>query len=40
VRIIAGLRDADYGLRNFVFADPDGSRVDDDQRPSSIASQA
>jgi catechol 2,3-dioxygenase-like lactoylglutathione lyase family enzyme len=28
VRIIKGLRDADYGLRNFVFADPDGNRID------------
>jgi hypothetical protein len=27
-RIIKGLRDADYGLRNFVFADPDGNRID------------
>jgi catechol 2,3-dioxygenase-like lactoylglutathione lyase family enzyme len=28
IRIIKGLRDADYGLRNFVFADPDGNRID------------
>ena len=28
VRIIKGMRDADYGLRNFVFADPDGNRID------------
>jgi catechol 2,3-dioxygenase-like lactoylglutathione lyase family enzyme len=28
VRIVKGLRDADYGLRNFVFADPDGNRID------------
>ena len=27
-RIIEGLRDADYGLRGFVFADPDGNRID------------
>jgi catechol 2,3-dioxygenase-like lactoylglutathione lyase family enzyme len=27
-RIIKGLRDADYGLRGFVFADPDGNRID------------
>jgi len=27
-RIIKGLRDADYGLRQFVFADPDGNRID------------
>ena len=31
-RIIKGLRDADYGLRNFVFADPDGNRIDVGQR--------
>jgi uncharacterized glyoxalase superfamily protein PhnB len=28
VRIVRGLRDADYGLRGFVFADPDGNRID------------
>lgn len=28
VRIIKGLKDADYGLRQFVFADPDGNRID------------
>lgn len=28
VRIIKGVRDADYGLRQFVFADPDGNRID------------
>lgn len=28
VRIIKSLRDADFGLRCFVFADPDGNRVD------------
>jgi catechol 2,3-dioxygenase-like lactoylglutathione lyase family enzyme len=28
VRIVKGLRDADHGLRGFVFADPDGNRVD------------
>ena len=28
VRIIKSLRDADYGLRGFVFADPDGNRID------------
>jgi predicted enzyme related to lactoylglutathione lyase len=32
VRIIKGMRDADYGLRNFVFADPDGNRIDVGQR--------
>ena len=32
VRIIKGLRDADYGLRGFVFADPDGNRIDVGQR--------
>jgi catechol 2,3-dioxygenase-like lactoylglutathione lyase family enzyme len=31
-RIIKGLRDAGYGLRGFVFADPDGNRVDVGQR--------
>ena len=28
VRIVKGIRDADYGLRSFVFADPDGNRFD------------
>ena len=28
VRIIKGVRDADYGIRGFVFADPDGNRID------------
>ena len=28
VPIIKGLRDADYGLRGFVFADPDGNLID------------
>ncbi len=28
VRIVKGIRDADYGLRGFVFADPDGNRID------------
>jgi catechol 2,3-dioxygenase-like lactoylglutathione lyase family enzyme len=32
VRIVKGLRDADYGLRGFVFADPDGNRIDVGQR--------
>lgn len=32
VRIIKALRDADYGLRGFVFADPDGNRIDVGQR--------
>lgn len=32
VRIIKGLRDADHGLRGFVFADPDGNRIDVGQR--------
>lgn len=31
-RIVKGIRDADYGLRNFVFADPDGNRIDVGQR--------
>lgn len=28
VRIIKGLRDQEYGLRDFVIADPDGNRID------------
>lgn len=28
VRIIKGIKDVDYGLRQFVFADPDGNRID------------
>lgn len=28
VRIIKALRDKDYGQRAFVFADPDGNRID------------
>ena len=28
VRIVKGLRDADYGLRGCVFADPHGNRID------------
>lgn len=28
VRMIKGLRDTDYGLRGFVFVDPDGNRID------------
>jgi catechol 2,3-dioxygenase-like lactoylglutathione lyase family enzyme len=28
LRIIKGLRDHDYGLRAFVFEDPDGTRID------------
>ncbi len=32
VRIVKGLRDADYGLRGFVIADPDGNRIDVGQR--------
>jgi catechol 2,3-dioxygenase-like lactoylglutathione lyase family enzyme len=31
-RIVKGLRDAEYGLRQFVFADPDGNRIDVGQR--------
>ena len=34
VRIVQGLRDADYGLRGFVMADPDGNRIDVGQRLS------
>jgi catechol 2,3-dioxygenase-like lactoylglutathione lyase family enzyme len=32
VRIVKGLRDADHGLRGFVFADLDGNRIDVGQR--------
>jgi catechol 2,3-dioxygenase-like lactoylglutathione lyase family enzyme len=32
VPIVKGLRDADHGLRGFVFADPDGNRIDVGQR--------
>ena len=28
LRIVKGLRDHDYGLRAFVFEDPDGNRID------------
>ncbi|CAH1673405.1 MAG: VOC family protein [Chelatococcus sp.] len=28
LRIIKGLQDKDYGLRAFVFMDPDGNRID------------
>jgi catechol 2,3-dioxygenase-like lactoylglutathione lyase family enzyme len=35
VRIVKGLRDADYGLRGFVMVDPDGNRIDVGQRLSS-----
>jgi len=28
LRILKGLRDKDYGLRAFVFEDPDGNRID------------
>ena len=28
VRIVKGIRDADYGLRGFVFEDVDGNRID------------
>jgi catechol 2,3-dioxygenase-like lactoylglutathione lyase family enzyme len=32
LRIIKGLQDKDYGLRAFVFEDPDGNRIDVGQR--------
>jgi catechol 2,3-dioxygenase-like lactoylglutathione lyase family enzyme len=32
VCIVKGLRDAPYGLRDFVFADPDGNRIDVGER--------
>lgn len=28
VRIVKGIQDKDYGIRAFVFADPDGNRID------------
>ena len=28
VRIVKAIRDANFGLRTFVFADPDGNRID------------
>lgn len=28
LRIVKGLRDQEYGLRAFVFEDPDGNRID------------
>nr|WP_260466756.1 VOC family protein [Pandoraea apista] len=28
VRIVKGICDTDFGLRCFVFADPDGNRID------------
>lgn len=28
VRVIKGLRDQAYGLRDFIIADPDGNRID------------
>jgi catechol 2,3-dioxygenase-like lactoylglutathione lyase family enzyme len=34
VRIIKGLADKDYGQRAFVFADPDGNRIDIGERRS------
>jgi catechol 2,3-dioxygenase-like lactoylglutathione lyase family enzyme len=38
VRIVKGLRDADYGLRGFVFADPDGNRIDVGQELPEVGS--
>jgi catechol 2,3-dioxygenase-like lactoylglutathione lyase family enzyme len=34
VRIIKSLADKDYGQRSFVFADPDGNRIDIGERHS------
>ncbi len=33
VRVVKGIRDADFGLRTFVFADPDGNRFDVGEDP-------
>ena len=35
VRIVKGVRDQTYGLRDFVIADPDGNRIDIGQRLTS-----
>lgn len=32
LRIVKGLKDKDYGLRAFVFEDPDGNRIDVGER--------
>ncbi len=32
LRVVKGLRDKDYGLRAFVFEDPDGNRIDVGER--------
>lgn len=32
IRIIKGIRDADYDIRGFIFADPDGNRIDIGQK--------
>lgn len=32
LRIVRGVQDKDYGLRAFVFEDPDGNRIDVGQR--------
>lgn len=38
--IVKAMRDADYGLRTFVFADPDGNRIDVGQRlPSPVVEE-
>ena len=36
VQIVKGLRDADYGLRGFVLADPDGNRIDVGQQLAAL----
>lgn len=35
-RVIKGLQDKEYGIRAFVFADPDGNRIDVGQRLKSV----
>ncbi len=37
VRIVKGIRDTDFGLRSFVFADPDGNRIDVGQAVVSVS---
>ncbi|WP_273724973.1 glyoxalase superfamily protein [Brucella gallinifaecis] len=37
-RIIKGLQDKDYGIRAFVFEDPDGNRIDVGQKTNNTTS--
>jgi len=40
LRIIKRLQDKDYGIRGFVFEDPDGNRIDVGQRIAAFFPQA